>query len=72
MCSLILQAELELGKRTPSPKTLDPKALLKETHNGSTNGHVNGITNGYGRNGIANGVSNGVVNGAFVNGHTVW
>jgi len=65
------QAELELGKRTPSPKTLDPKALLKETHNGSTNGHVNGITNGYGRNGIANGVSNGVVNGAFVNGHTV-
>merc|ERR550525_2237660 len=33
------QAELELGKRTPSPKTLDAKTLLKENR---TNGHVNG------------------------------
>ena len=53
-----LQAELELGKRTPSPKTLDAKTLLKENR---TNGHVNG---GY-ANGHANGVANGhsILNG---------
>merc|ERR1712242_283112 len=52
------QAELELGKRTPSPKTLDAKTLLKENR---TNGHVNG---GY-ANGHANGVANGhsILNG---------
>ena len=55
---IFLQAELELGKRTPSPKTLDAKTLLKENR---TNGHVNG---GY-ANGHANGVANGhsILNG---------
>jgi len=40
------QAELELGKRTPSPKTLDVKALRKLDQSGNsnvTNGHTNGV-----------------------------
>ena len=47
---------MELGKRTPSPKNLDPKTLL---HDHQPNGHVN--------NGFANGAANGHV--AVVNGH---
>jgi len=50
------QAELELGKRSPSPKTLDPKTLLKDQRNGISNGHV---SNGHVSNGHANGHANG-------------
>jgi len=47
------QAELELGKRTPSPKNLDVKTLLTEhqsnghANGGFSNGHVNGVANGH-------------------------
>jgi len=40
------QAELELGKRSPSPKTLDVKTLIKLDQPGNTNvtnGHTNGV-----------------------------
>ena len=49
----IWQAELELGKRTPSPKNLDVKTLLTEhqsnghANGGFSNGHVNGVANGH-------------------------
>merc|ERR1719282_2087987 len=49
------QAELELGKRTPSPKNLDPKTLLKDHQYANGNGHVNGVIS----NGFANGQANG-------------
>merc|ERR1712113_461806 len=53
------QAELELGKRTPSPKNLDVKTLLTENQ---SNGHANG--------GFLNGHANGVANGhAMPNGN---
>ena len=49
-----MQAELELGKRTPSPKNLDAKTLLTEhqssnghANGGFSNGHVNGVANGH-------------------------
>ena len=47
------QAELELGKRTPSPKNLDVKTLLTEhqsighTNGAFSNGHANGVANGH-------------------------
>ena len=45
------QAELELGKRSPSPKTLDVKTLIKLDQPGNTNvtnGHTNGVAIGIG------------------------
>jgi len=50
------QAELELGKRSPSPKTLDVKTLIKLDQPGNTNvtnvtnGHTNGVPIGIGDN----------------------
>ena len=47
------QAELELGKRSPSPKTLDVKTLIKLDQSGNTNftnGHANGVSIGIGDN----------------------
>ena len=52
----LFQAELELGKRTPSPKNLDPKTLLKDHQYANGNGHINGGT-------ISNGFANGHANG---------
>ena len=54
------QAELELGKqsRTPSPKTLDVKSLLRVETEGNTDLVVSNGVNGHMGNGVANGHHN--------------
>jgi len=70
------QAELELGKRSPSPRVLDPKSLpgLSPGPKGLTgaprNGLVSPIQNGHANGHVANGHENGhVSNGHISNGH---
>ena len=69
------QAELELGKRSPSPRVLDSKALQKEVEQPTSavaNSGPKGLTGGP-RNGLVSPIqSNGAVsNGvpAYSNGH---
>ena len=68
------QAELELGKRSPSPRVLDTKVLQKEPSNASsvvassgpkglTGGPRNGVVSPIQGNGVANGLS------GYTNGH---
>ena len=61
------QAELELGKRSPSPRVLDTKSLEKDLGNsgpkGLTGGPRNGLVSPIQSNGVANGLP------AFSNGH---
>ena len=72
------QAELELGKRSPSPRVLDGKALQKEvgseTASAVASSGPKGLTGGP-RNGLVSPIqSNGLVsNGlpAYSNGHIV-
>ena len=68
------QAELELGKRSPSPRVSDNKVLQKEPSNtssvvassgpkGLTGGPRNGLVSPIQGNGMANGLS------GYTNGH---
>ena len=67
------QAELELGKRSPSPRVSDTKVLQKEQSNTSVvvSSGPKGLTGGP-RNGVVSPIQgNGVANGlpGYTNGH---